>query len=145
MSLGVARSLTYSDIAEQLGVKRWIVSSDIRKMQKDKDIELVEMYQKRQELINSKKQVNAQRQDTKFIEMTGMSIDERMFENMIIFYKLELRKVLKAKDESEKISKLSRKVRRILERNNIITRDWGKYEITSKARAFLESDQMHEE
>jgi len=142
---GISKNLSYSDIAEQLGVKRWVVSSDIRRMQHDKDLDLMEMFQKRRELINVKKHVNAQKQDTRFMRMTGMSIDEKMFQNMVIFYKPKLLKVLSAKDESEKISKLSRKVRRILERNNIITHGWGKYEVTLEARNFLESNQIHDE
>lgn len=125
------------EIASQLGVDKWIVSSDIRKMQHERDPELRQMYQKKKELIMAKKQMSTQKRDNRFYGMTGMTIDEKMFQNMIHFHKPELKKVMGSKNESKAISKLSRNVRKILQTNKIIIRDCGKYEITPKARDFL--------
>ena len=134
---GISKDLSYLEIASQLGVKKWIISSDIRKMQHERDPELRQMYQKKKELIMAKKQMSAQKRDNRFYGMTGMTIDEKMFQNMIHFHKPELKKVIGSKNESKAISKLSRNVRKILQTNKIIIRDCGKYEITPKARDFL--------
>ena len=111
-------------------------------MQHERDLELREMYQKKKELIKANKQVSAQKRDNRFYGMTGMTIDEKMFQNMIHFHKNELKKVMGSKDESKEISKLSRKVRTILQRNKIINRGCGKYKITPKARDFIKSEQI---
>lgn len=134
---GISKDLSNLEIASQLGVDKWIVSSDIRKMQHERDPELRQMYQKKKELIMAKKQMSAQKRDNRFYGMTGMTIDEKMFQNMIHFHKPELKKVMGSKNESKAISKLSRNVRKILQTNKIIIRDCGKYEITPKARDFL--------
>jgi hypothetical protein len=134
---GISKNLSHSKIAAQLGVNRWTINSDIRKMQHERDPELRQMYQKRDELIKAKKQMSAQKRDNRFYRMTGMTIDEKMFQNMIHFHKPELKKVMGSKNESNEISKLSRNVRKILKRNKIINHGWGKYEITPKARDFL--------
>jgi len=136
---GIGKDLSYSEIASQLGVNKWIISSDIRKMQHERDLELKQMYQKKKELIKANKQVSAQKRDNRFYGMTGMTIDEKMFQNMIHFHKHELKKVMGSKDESKEISKLSRNVRKILTRNKIINRGCGKYGITPHARDFITS------
>jgi len=136
---GIGKDLSYSEIAAQLGVNKWIISSDIRKMQHERDLELRQMYQKKKELIEANKQMSAQKRDNRFYGMTGMTIDEKMFQNMIHFHKHELKKVMGSKNESKEISKLSRNVRKILQRNKIINRGCGKYEITPDARDFLTS------
>ena len=137
---GISKNLTYTEIAVQLGVKRWTVNSDIRKMQYNRDPELKQVYQKRDELTQANKQKSAQKQETRFIRMMGMSIDEKMFQNMISFYKPELKKVIGSKNESKALSKLSSNIRKTLKRNNIITQGWGNYDITPKARKFLLSN-----
>jgi len=136
---GIGKDLSYSEIAAQLGVNKWIIRSDIRKMQHERDLELRQMYQKKKELIKANKQMSIQKRDNRFYGMTGMTIDEKMFQNMIHFHKPELKKVMGSKNESKAISKLSRNVRKILQRNKIINRDCGKYEITPDARDFLTS------
>ena len=140
---GISKNLSYLEIAAQLGVNRWTINSDIRRMKYDRDPKLRQMYQKRKELINLNKQMSAQKRDNRFYGMTGMTIDEKMFQNMIDFHRHELEKVMDSKDESHAISKLSRNARKILKRNKIINYGCGYYEITPKARNFLTSKQFH--
>ena len=137
---GISKNLTYTEIAVQLGVKRWTVNSDIRKMQYNRDPELKQVYQKRDELTKANKHKSAKKQETRFIRMMGMSIDEKMFQNMISFYKPELKKAIGSKNESKALSKLSSNIRKTLKRNNIITQGWGNYDITPKARKFIMSN-----
>jgi len=136
---GIGKDLSHSQIASQLGVKKWIVSSDIRKMQHERDQDLRQMYQKREELINSKKNMIAQNQEKRFYRMAGMTIDEKMFQNMIYYHKLELKRVMVSKNENTEIRKLSRKVRKTLERNKIIKHGGGRYVLSRKAREFMTS------
>ena len=125
---------------------RHVVSRDIRKMRYEKDPELKRMYLKRDEFVTANKKMFAQKQDAIFFGMTGMTFDEKMFQNMIVFYKPELKKAMNSKNESNAISRLSKNVRRTLVRNKIINHGWNKkYEITPEARIYLNSKQISEE
>ena len=140
---GISKNLSYSEIAAQIGVNRWVINSDIRRMKYDRDPKLRQMYQKKKELIKANKQMATQKRDKRFYGMTGMTLDEKMFQNMIHFHTNELKKVMSSKNESNEISKLSKNARKILKRNKIINYGSGKYEITSQARDFLTSKQIH--
>lgn len=72
-----------------------------------------------------------------FHSMTGMSLQEKTYLNMIAFYKPELMKVINSEDEAEALRKLSPSVKRSLKNNGIIIKGWGKYEITPEARKHL--------
>ena len=106
-------------------------------MKYDKDHELKKRYLERDELINLNKNMRVKKLNSRFLRMTGLTIDEKMFQNMISFYKPELKKVMNSNNESNAISKLSNKVRKTLKRNRIIIHGRRKYEITQKARDFL--------
>ena len=106
-------------------------------MQHERDLELRQVYQKREELIKANRQLLAKNNEKRFYGMTGMTFNEKTFQNMINFYKPELKKIMNSKDESNEISKLPKNDRRILKGNEIITRGYGKYEITPEARDFL--------
>ncbi len=106
-------------------------------MKYDKDPELKKRYLERDELINLNKNMRAKKLNSRFLRMTGLTIEEKMFQNMIFFYKPELKKVMNSNNESNAISKLSNKVRKTLKRNRIIINGRRKYEITQKARDFL--------
>ena len=70
---GIGKNLSYLEIAAQLGVKRWIIRSDIRKMQYGRDPKLRQMYQKKKELIKANKQISTQKRDKRFYGMTGIT------------------------------------------------------------------------
>jgi hypothetical protein len=69
--------------------------------------------------------------------MIGMTIEEKNFENVVNFYRSELMKILKSKNEELAIKGLSKSVRKSFENNEII--DWrtNTHLISSKARAYL--------
>jgi hypothetical protein len=108
-------------------------------MKYDKDPELRKRYLERDELINLNKNMRAKKLNSRFLRMTGLTIEEKMFQNMVFFYRSELKKILNSKDENKTICKLSNNIRKTLQRNKIITKGWGKLVITPKARAFLTS------
>ena len=106
-------------------------------MKYDKDPELRKRYLERDEFINLNKGKRVKKLNSRFLRMTGLTIDEKMFQNMIFFYRSELKKILNSKDENRTICKLSKNIRKTLQRNEIITKGWGKLVITPKARIFL--------
>ena len=106
-------------------------------MKNSRDPELKKRYLERDEFIKLNKNKQAKKIQSRFLRMTGLTIEEKMFQNMVFFYRSELKKILNSKDENKTISKLSNNIRKTLQRNKIITKGWGKLEITPKARAFL--------
>jgi len=106
-------------------------------MKYDKDPELKKRYIERDELINLNKNKQAKKIQSRFLRMTGLTIEEKMFQNMAFFYRSELKKILNSKDENRAICKLPKNIRKTLQRNKIITKGWGKLVITPKARIFL--------
>jgi len=81
------------------------------------------------------------KQNERFRRLTGMTIEEKNFHNMIYFYKDELIRVLKAEDQEAAIMAIPRRARKILVRYGII-----KYgEISAKAREILEMLNKNEE
>ena len=143
--VGISKNLSYSEIADQLGVKRWIINSDIRKMKFNRDLELGMAFKERDILLQASMQNYSTNLETRFHRMTGMSLEEKTFKNMINFYRYELDKVVNSKNETRELSKLSSTIRKTLRKNEIITQGWGRYEITSKARSFLTSKQTQKE
>jgi len=70
--------------------------------------------------------------------MTGMTLKEKSFRNMIDFYKPSLKAIMKAKDQNAAIMKLPKSARGPLVRNGIITKGWHGREITPDAREYIE-------
>jgi len=114
-------------------------------MKNSRDPELKKKYLERDEFINLNKNMQAKKMQSRFLRMTGLTIEEKMFQNMVFFYRSELKKISKSRDENKAISKLSSNIRKTLQRNKIITKGWGKLEITPKGRAFLTSKMSHKE
>jgi hypothetical protein len=139
---GISEDLKHSDIATQLGVNRWVVMNDLKIMRYNGDPELKQA-RSAQEQIREKNQsvltgdkVHAKHND-RFLRMTGMTLQEKSFRNMIDFNRQELMKILKSEDQNAAIFKLPKSIRRILIHNGIITRGWHKREITAHAREYL--------
>ena len=136
---GISKNKSHTEIATELGVTKWIIGHDIRKMKNSRDPELKKRYLERDEFINLNKNKQAKKIQSRFLRMTGLTIEEKMFQNMVFFYRSELKKILNSKDENRAICKLPKNIRKTLQRNKIITKGWGKLVITPKARAFLTS------
>ena len=134
---GISKNLTYSDIAGRLGVTRWLIQSDIRKMQRVKDPDLLLAFKAREEYQKANNNKYVKKLETRFYDMTGISIEEKMFQNMMHFYKAEIKKVIIAKNENSAIRNLPKKIRVNLMRNKIVTKSINQYEITAKAHNYL--------
>ena len=134
---GIIGGLAYSKIAIKLGVSQLVVKRDLYRMRHNRDPELKQAYREAQEQVQAKKQSIASLPDERFHRMTGMTFKEKTFNNMMSFYKPELRKILNAENECAAIRDLPNSVRKTLKRNGIIAQGWKTPEITAHARAYL--------
>ena len=116
-----------------MGVKIHMVKSDLRAMKHSRDSELKQAYtdKKKRALVSKRALVNVR--DERFKLMTGMTFQEKNFDNMVNYYRPELTKIIGSKDENAGIMRLPKNVQRALTRNEIIIghRKWR--QISSKA------------
>ena len=139
---GICQDLKNSEISAQIGATQGIIKSDIRFMRRNGDLGLIQA-EKAQVLVREKKALLITKekrhfkQNERFLSMTGITIQEKSFHNMINFNKHELLKILKSKDQHIAISKLPKNIRKTLENNGIITKAWRKSEITLKTLDYL--------
>jgi transposase len=133
---GVEKGVKSSEIAAQLGVDRWTVKNDLKMMKHVGDQGLKQAVRKAQEQVKEKKPSVSHVLGERFMQMTGMTFQEKTFQNMIHFYGDELRKILGSEDESTAISRLPKDVRRALVHNEIITKR-NRCEITASARRYI--------
>jgi transposase len=133
---GVEKGVKPSEIAAQLGVNRWTVKNDLNVMKHVGDKELKQAVRKAQEQVKEEKPSVSHVLGERFMQMTGMTFQEKTFQNMIHFYGDELRKILGSEDESTAIGRLPKDVRRALIHNEIITKR-NKCEITASARRYM--------
>ena len=139
---GISQDLKQSEIATKLGVNRWVIMNDLRYMQYYGDPELKEAMEA-QKHIQEKKRLTSIREkkyvihNERFQNMTGMTLKEKSFRNMIDFHKRDLMKILKSKDQNSAIMKLPRSIIRTLIHNGIITKERHSREISSNALEYL--------
>jgi hypothetical protein len=77
------------------------------------------------------------KQNERFQSMTGITLQEKSFRNMIDFNKHELLKILDSKDQNTAISRLPKSIKRTLKNNGIITEGWHECELSLKALDYL--------
>ncbi len=135
---GINGGFGSSEIASDLGVPLWVVIKDLKRMKHNRDPDLKQAYRKAEELVQAEKQSVARIPEEKFHNMTGMSLKEKTFSNMMSFYEPELRKILVAENECDAIRDLPNSVRRTLKHNGIIAQGWKTPEITAYARTYLQ-------
>jgi hypothetical protein len=136
----MSQGLNDSEIAAQLGVNRWMIQRDVKLMQYNRDPGLKQAESSR-EVIRSEKsaclmgeKVNA-KQNERFVGMTGMTLEEKSFRNMIDFHRSQLMRIMNAEDQDAAIRALPKSTRKTM-RNNGIVKDWR---ITAGAEKYLVS------
>jgi hypothetical protein len=134
---GISDGLTRSQIAEKLCVRPCVVTKDLTRMKRKRDSKLIQAYITAQKLFQAKKLLRANRHDDRFHQMTGMTLKEKTFENMMSYYKPELLKIINSNDECAAIRGLSDSVRKTLNNNGILLKGWKKPVITIRARTYL--------
>lgn len=141
---GVSQDLKHSEIAAQLGVVRWVIMNDLRFMRNNGDLELKQAEKAQVDVRENKlllftKETKQFKQNERFQNMVGLTLQEKSFRNMIDFNKHELMKILKSKDQNSEVMKLPNSIRKTLIHNGIITKRWRDNEITTHAQKYLTS------
>ena len=132
---GISQNISVVDISRRTGTTRREVVRIIRAMRRNKDPELREA-EDVAEAENNSRLNTSQKLDNKFYEMTGLTFQEKTFQNMVAFYRPELISILNTRDQDTAIRKLPTSVRKTLVRNNILTSK-GKLEVTQNAIKYL--------
>jgi len=139
---GISQDLGHSEISAQLGANRWVVRSDIKYMQRNDDPGLI-LAKEDQAQIREKKvlllteETRHFKQNQRFQSMTGITLQEKSFRNMIDYNRHELINILRSEDQNAEIFKLSKSIQRTLKKNGIITKRWKDSEITERAQEYL--------
>ena len=139
---GINQDIKHSEISVQLGAKRWVIKNDIKFMRRNGDLGL-QQAEKAQAQVREKKvsllekEKKHFKQNERFQRITGITLKEKSFRNMIDFNKHELLKILKSEDQHVAIIKLSKSIRKTLKKNGIITKKWQDNEITPRAEEYL--------
>ena len=139
---GINQDLKHSEISAQLGTSRWVVKGDIKLMRRNGDLGLLQAENIQAQVHEKKvlllaKEKKHFKQNERFQSMTGISLREKSFRNMIDFNKHELLKILKSEDQHLAIMKLSKSIQRTLKKNGIITKKWQDNEISQRAQEYL--------
>ena len=130
---GISQNLNYKEIAVQLGVRRGELLKDIKAMRRSRDPGLRDARLVGEAMVDDEKQSVSKRREERFYNMTGMTLHEKSFQNIVYFYKPELMAILKSGDREAAIRDLPKNIRRTLMHNGILT-NRNKPEITKQAR-----------
>ncbi len=139
---GISQDLKPSEIATQHGANQWVIKNDIKFMRYNGDIGLERAEEAQAQIREKKALLSAEekehfKQNKRFLSMTGITLQEKSFRNMIDFNKHDLLEILKSEDQNAAIFKLSTSVQKTLKRNGIITKRWHDNEITERAQEYL--------
>lgn len=130
---GISQNLNYTEIAAQLGLRRGDLIRDLKAMRHSRDSGLRDAQRSAQAKTQEQKQVVSIRRDERFHSMTGMTLQEKTFQNMVHYYKHELMAIIRSKDQDAAIRDLPQSTRRTLMHNDIITKR-NRPQITLQAR-----------
>jgi hypothetical protein len=135
---GIDQDLTSLEIAIKMGVKSRMIKRDLMEMKFQGDPELIQAYTDKKNRALASRQKPAKVRNARFKRMTGMTFQEKNFENMVTYYQPELVKILRSKDESIAIMGLPKSVQRSLKRNEIINGPKKYRQISPKALDYLQ-------
>jgi hypothetical protein len=134
---GIQKDHTNIQIAAEMGVGKWTVLNDIKAMSRNGDPELRQAYVDKETRLHANSVSVTNLRDAKFLGMTGLTFQEKNFQNMINYYQAELQLIYKSRDEYTAITHLSTDIRKTLKRNDIIIVHRGRIKLTDKARDYL--------
>jgi len=133
---GISQNLNFSELSARLGVRRGTLIRDIRVMRWSNDPGLLEAQRLAKVRVDEEKHSVSDGQEARFLQMTGMSIGDKTFENMVFFYRSEILGILNSGDRVAAIRDLPSGVRRTLMHNKILV-NRIRPEISKRARDAL--------
>jgi len=143
---GISQDLEYYEIAAKLGIDYWTIRNEVKTMRYKRDPRLRDAESARSEIRSQK---NARlisekvyvKQEEAFLSMTGLTLQERSFQNMIEFYRPQLASIMKAHDQGAAIMALPKGERVTMQNNGIIDGKRGSmatWKITDRSKKYLE-------
>lgn len=133
---GISQNLNLTELAASLGVRRGALVRDVKTMRRRSDPGFLEAQRLAQVRVDSEKRSVSEGHETRFKQMTGMSIGEKTFLNMVFFYRSEILSILSSGDRVTAIRDLPSSVRRTLVHNKILVNRVNP-EISKRARDAL--------
>ena len=130
---GISQNLNYNEIAVQLGVRRGDLLKDVKAMRRSRDPDLRDAQRNGQAMVEKEKRSASKQREERFYYMTGMTLQEKSFQNMVYFFKPELMTILRSGDREAAIRNLPKSTRRTMMHNGILTKR-NRPEITQQAR-----------
>jgi len=148
---GISQNLNDSEIASKLGVNRWLIQREVRSMRFNGDPRLKQAESSREAIRLEKimRLIEARthtKQNEKFLHMTGITLEEKNFRNMIDFHKSKLMKIMKADDQSAAIRGLPGRERMTMLHNGILNGRRGSpatWRVTARAKEYLAVEGEH--
>ncbi len=139
---GISQDLTFSEISAQLGTNRGAIMRQIRSMKYNGDIEFKKAEEAQAQIREKKvtllkKEMNYFKQNERFLNSTGITLQEKSFRNMVDFNRFELLKIMKSEQQHAEINKLPKNIQRTLVKNGIITKGYRDNVITERAQNYL--------
>jgi len=132
---GISQNQPYKEIADKLEVSPLYIYRDINSMRYARDPDLIEAQRMGISKKREKQALRSKTLEEDFSNMTGMSIKEKSFENMVHFYKDELMFVLGGVGSNVEIKKLPLNTRRAMMKAGLL--NWKHTEITQKALDYV--------
>ena len=133
---GISQNLSFKELAARLGIRRGTLIRDIRAMRWSNDSGLLEAQRLAQDRVEEERQLVSAGHEARFLQMTGMSISEKTFQNMVFFYRAEILSILNSGDSVAVIRGLPSGVRKTLLHNKILV-NRVRPEISKRARDAL--------
>ena len=133
---GIRQNLSYKQISYKIGIRGKEVLRDINIMRRHRDPGLLDAQRIAESKIDIDKKAVSVKRDKMFYNMTGMTFQEKSFQNMVYFYKPELNKILQSEDQVTAIQCLSSSVRKTLVKNQILVKK-GQYKVSQRAYELL--------
>jgi len=130
---GIRRNQSYEEIAAELGVRRGTLLRDAKAMRRSRDPDLSEARRIGRARAEETKHSASRRREERFHGMTGMTLKEKSFQNMVYFHKHEIMNILRSGDREAAIRDLPKSTRRTLVHNGILTKRHNP-RITQRAR-----------
>jgi hypothetical protein len=129
---GISQNIKYTELAALLGVRRRELITEVKTLQRNRDPDLEKARRLGQAKKRKEELAASRKREENFYEMTGMTFQEKSFQNMVYFFKRELLTIVRSRDQEAAIRNLPKSTRRTMVHNGILIKRKSN-EITQKA------------
>jgi len=142
---GISQDLKYSEIAAKLGINQWTILNEVKIMHHNRDLRLKDAESARNGVrVEKAARLTSEKicakQEQAFFSMTGLTLQEKSFQNMIDFYRPQLARIMDAHDQSAAIMALPKGERITMQNNGIIDGKRGSlatWKVTKRTKEYF--------